>query len=409
MTEAAARALLKRLGGFLDQFEGCFGRRGHRRYASRYVQGLLNDSERKSMQPMHGRLRDPGSYQGLQHFITHAAWEARPFWQRLRRLVPGRRGILAIDDTAFRKQGTASVGVTAQYCGTIGRVANCQVAVSTALIAAGLAWPMTMDLYLPPEWLAAGDRRGTARIPATLAFREKWRIALAHVRVVVQSGVALDVVVADAAYGNIVAFRRGLERLGLRYVVAVPYALSARRTAAAAPEALAAIVGTWPATAWRRIRWGTGTKGPLVARFAAARVRPRSSRGERWLLCEESLTDGERTYYLSNCPPTTPLRTLARWARSRWAVELQYRDLKSELGLHHFEGRSYPGWQHHAVLAAMTFTFLQRERRRRTARLPTFPDVRNLVRELMATLFLLERPRWLNLLVSFQRNPPLRI
>jgi len=409
VTDAAARALLKRLGAFLDQFEGCFGRRGHRRYASRYVQGLLNDSERKSMQPMHGRLSDPGSYQGLQHFITHASWEARPFWQRLRRMVPRRRGILAIDDTGIRKQGTESVGVAAQYCGPIGRVANCQVAVSTALIVDGVAWPMMMELYLPPTWVEDAARRAAASIPATVLFREKWRIALAHVRSILQAGLVLDVVVTDAAYGNIVAFRRGLERLGVAYVVAVPYALSARRTARGPQESLAAIAATWPAAAWRRIRWGTGTKGPLAARFAAARIRPRSSRGERWLVCEESLTDGERTYYLSNCPPTTPLRQLAQWARSRWAVELHYRDLKSELGLHHFEGRSYPGWHHHGVLAAMAFTFLQRERRRRTDPLPTFPEVRNLVRELMATLFLLERPRWLTLLVSFQRNPPLRI
>jgi SRSO17 transposase len=121
VTDPAARALLKRLGTFLDRFVGCFGRRAHRRYASRYIQGLLNDSERKSMQPMHGRLSDPGSYQGLQHYITHSSWEVRPFWQRLRSLLPVRRGVLAIDDTGLPKQGKFSVGVQRQYCGALGK------------------------------------------------------------------------------------------------------------------------------------------------------------------------------------------------------------------------------------------------------------------------------------------------
>ena len=101
------------------------------------------------MQPMHERLSDPGSYQGLRHFITHSTWEARPFWQRPRSLLPVRRGVLAIDDTGLPKQGKASMGVQRQYCGALGKVANCQVAVSTALIADGMAWPTSLELYLP--------------------------------------------------------------------------------------------------------------------------------------------------------------------------------------------------------------------------------------------------------------------
>jgi SRSO17 transposase len=407
--DAAARELLTRLGAFLDQFAGGFGRRAQRTYASRYVQGLLNDSERKSMQPMHGRLSDAGSYQGLQNFITHSRWDVRPFWRRLRATIPVRRGILAVDDTAFPKQGNHSVAVSHQYCGTLGKQANCQVAVSTALIGAGLTWLTSLELYLPQIWAEDPERRDAAQVPSTLYFREKWRIALAHVRQAIAAGLQIEAVVADAAYGEVGKFRSGLERLGLRYVLAVPWHLSARVTASGASESLGAIAKALPASAWQRIRWANGSKGPLEARFVALRVRPRSARAERWLLCQESLTDGERKYYFSNLPPDTPLRTLAEIARSRWAIEVQYRDLKSELGLTHFEGRSYPGWNHHAILAAMTFTFLQLERLRKTTTLPTFPQVRNLVRELMATLFMLERPSWLNLLVSFQRNPPLRI
>jgi SRSO17 transposase len=408
VTDAAARALLTRLGAFLDQFAGCFNRRAQRGYASRYVQGLLNDSERKSMQPMHGRLSDPGSYQGLQHFITDSTWEVRPFWRRLRAVVPTRSGILAIDETSVPKQGKYSVGVARQYCGALGKVANCQVAVSTALLADGLAWPTTLELYLPETWCEDWPRE-SARIPSTIPFREKWRIALAHVRTVLQAGLTLTAVVADADYGSTAQFRAGLERLGLAYVLAIRSFLMARVAGDDRTQTVEAIAGRLAPRMWRTIRWGHGTKGPLEARFAAVRVRPLQSRGERWLLCEASLATAERKYYFSNLPPDTSLRTLVTIARSRWAIELHYRELKDELGLDHFEGRSYPGWNHHAVLAAITFLFLQLERRRRATPLPTFPEVRALVREIMITLLMLERPSWLKLLVSFQRNPPLRI
>jgi len=226
---------------------------------------------------------------------------------------------------------------------------------------------------------------------------------------VLAAGFALEAVVADAAYGEIAQFRAALERLGVAYVVAVPYFVGARLVAATARESLAAIANSLAPSAWHRIRWGQGTKGPLEARFAAVRVHIPKSRSERWLLCQESLVDGERQYYFSNLPADTPLKTLVRIGRSRWAIEVQYRDLKTELGLDHFEGRSYPGWNHHAVLAAMTFNFLQLERQRRREPLPTFPEIRDLVREVMAALLWTARPGWLKLAISFQRNPPLRI
>jgi SRSO17 transposase len=319
-----------------------------------------------------------------------------------------RAGILAIDDTGLPKQGTASVGVQRQYCGALGKVANCQVAVSTALISGKLAWLMSIELYLPQTWIDE-EHRAAARIPPQLPFREKWRMAVAHVRTVLAAGFTLEAVVADAAYGEIARFRAALERLGVAYVVAVPYFVGARLVGTPSRDSLAAIANRLARGAWHRIRWGHGTKGPLEARFAAARVVIPRSRSERWLLCQESLVDGERQYYFSNLPPDTPLKTLVRIARSRWAIEVQYRDLKTELGLDHFEGRSYPGWTHHAVLAAMTFNFLQWERWRRREPLLTFPEIRDLIREVMAALLWTARPGWLKLAISFQRNPPLRI
>jgi SRSO17 transposase len=357
---------------------------------------------------MHERLSDPGSYQGLQHFITHSTWEARPFWRRLRELIPVRSGILAIDDTGLPKQGTASVGVQRQYCGALGKIANCQVAVSTALIAGPLAWLTSLELYLPETWMDDAHRAQT-RIPRQVAFREKWRIAVAHVRTILQAGFTLEAVVADAAYGAIAKFRAALERLGVAYVVAVPYFVGARLSGTTTRESLAAIANSLAPSAWHCIRWGHGTKGPLEARFAAVRVTIPKSRSERWLLCQESLVDGDRQYYFSNLPADIPLKDLVRLARSRWAIEVQYRDLKTELGLDHFEGRSYPGWNHHAVLAAMTFNFLQLERQRRRAPPPTFPEIRDLLREVMMVMLWAARPGWQKIASSFQRNPPLRI
>jgi SRSO17 transposase len=371
------------------------------------MQGLLNDSERKSMQPMHGRLSDPGSYQGLQHFITHSGWDPQPLWRRLRAGLPVRSGIVAIDDTSFPKQGKHSVGVAHQYCGALGKIANCQSAVSTALIAHGVAWLTSLELFLPRGWIDDAARRETVGIPAPMYFREKWRIALTHVRQLIAAGITIEAVVADSAYGEVTKFRSALEALGLRYVVAVPFFMAARVGAAPSNQSLAEIANGLSASAWHTIRWGADRQ--LVARFAAIRVRPRHSRGDRWLVCQAPVEGGDRKYYFSNFPATASLRSLAVTARSRWPIEQQYRDLKSELGLAHFEGRSYPGWAHHAVLAAMTFTFLQLERVRHTDGLPTFPEVRNLVREIMVALFMLERPAWLRMLNSFQRNPPLRI
>lgn len=409
MTERSARALLQRFGQFADQFATCFNRAAQRDAATQYLDALFNDSERKSMQAMHGRLSDPGSYEALQHFITDSPWEAAPLWTRLRALVPSRRGILAVDDTSFPKQGHHSVGVQRQYCGALGKIANCQVAVSTVLLDDHLAWPLSFELYLPQTWCTDGPRRTKARVPETLRFREKWRIALTHIRQVLKAGFHLTAVVTDADYGARTAFRRGLERLGLRYGIALPHT-AALWTAGARRTRTAAVIGAaLPEADWHRVTWAEGTKGPLAARFAAVRVRPLKSRGERWLLCERSLADDVRKYYLLNLDATASLHDLVTVARSRWPIEQQYRELKDELGIDHFEGRSYRGWTHHTVLTAVAFTFLQLERRRSDDETrPTLPTVRLWVREIMAVLYVVTNRNLLNLLASFQRNPPLR-
>jgi len=407
VTTGPARALLRRLGLFLDEFSACFNRRPQRAAATQYIDGLFNDSERKSMQAMHGRLGEPREYQALQHFITHSPWEASRVWAQLRAVVPVRTGILALDDTGFPKQGTQSPGVQRQYCGALGKIGNCQVAVSSALIADGRTWPLAFDLYLPTSWTDDAERCAAAGIPPTVRFREKWRIALAQVRTVLQAGFTITGVVVDADYGANAAFRAGLERLGLAYGVAIRGEATFTVADVPGPLSAIAIADAAPDDVWETVTWGTGTAGPRTAAFCALRVRPSAGRGDRWLLCERT-TDG-RKYYLVHLPPSASLQDVVALARSRWPIEQQYRELKDDLGLDHFEGRTYQGWTHHVVLTAVAFTFLQIERGRAAdGPRPTLPVVRGWVREIMGLLYVLHNRRLLAMLDSFRRHPPRR-
>ena len=408
MTTGPARALLRRLGQFLDQFSACFSRQPQREAATQYIDGLFGDSERKSMQAMHGRLGEPRDYQALQHFITHSPWQAARVWAQLRAAVPIRTGILALDDTGFPKQGTQSPGVQRQYCGALGKIGNCQVAVSSALIADGRTWPLAFELYLPTSWTDDPARCAAAGIPPTVRFREKWRIALAQIRTVVDAGFTITGVVVDADYGANSAFRVGVERLGLAYGVAIRGEAVLTVPGEVGTLSAIALADLVPDEVWETITWGTGTAGPLTAQFWALRVRPPEDRGDRWLLCERSATD-ERKYYLVHLPAAAPLVDLVALARSRWPIEQQYRELKDDLGLDHFEGRTYQGWTHHVVLTAMAFTFLQIERARPAdGPRPTLPVVRGWVREILGLLYILHNRRLLAMLDSFRRNAPLR-
>jgi SRSO17 transposase len=231
---------------------------------------------------------------------------------------------------------------------------------------------------------------------------------LAQVRAILQAGFTLTGVVVDADYGSNAQFRAGLERLGLSYGVAIRGEVSCAIVGVPGTQSATSIAQSAPDAAWEAVTWGTGTAGPLTARFCALRVRPTKGRGDRWLLCERSVTD-ERKYYLLHLPATAALIDLVALARSRWPIEQQYRELKDDLGLDHFEGRTYPGWTHHVVLTAVAFTFLQIERGRTTIEpRPTLPVVRGWVREIMGLLYVVHNRRLLSMLDSFRRNTPLR-
>jgi SRSO17 transposase len=220
MTDRGAVRQLQRLMTWLEAFKDCFGHRAQRLALRRYVQGLLSDSARKSMEAMLTRVTEPGSYQAFQHFITDAPWSADRVWQRVRAVLPERAGLVIIDGTSFPKQGHHSVGVGRQYCGTLGKVANCQVAVTAALWTGTRAYLLGAALYLPDTWLTDAARE-QARIPASVRFQEKWRQALTLLRQARASALTVTGVLADAEFGDNSQFRAQLHRVGLPYAVGV--------------------------------------------------------------------------------------------------------------------------------------------------------------------------------------------
>ena len=432
MLDRTAPAWLRRLLTWLEPFEDCFGRTSQRGALRRYVSGLLNDSRRKSMEAMWGRLSDPGTYQAFQHFITHAPWQPDGLWKRLRTVVPERRGVLILDGTSFPKQGTASVGVARQYCGSLGKIANCQVAVTVALWTGARAWLLGAQLYLPEAWLTPTQRR-RARIPESVPFQPKWQLALTLWRHVRAAGIEITAVVGDAEFGDNATLRRTLHRAKLPYALGVSSDLTVflgtpaltapppltgngrPRTRPALPSDTHTIEArAWAVTQrprrWRLVSWRNGTNPPWRARCCATRVTPAHDWREHrlapevWLLCERDLGPTPRTkYYLVHLPATASLRALVRLAHQRWAIEQQYQELKDEIGLDHFEGRTLPGWERHVVLTAIAYSFLQSERCRRGQTQLTLPRVRAVITEVLTAHFFMTQPHYLDWMLKLKK------
>src|SRR3954470_2517645 len=271
---------LDRLSKWLEPFETCFTHVAQRGAFRRYLLGLLSDSRRKSMSAMLERVSDPGTYQAFQHFITDAPWGAERVWRTLRARIPDRRGMLILDGTSFPKQGRRSVAVARQYCGTLGKVANCQVAVTAALWTGVRAWIVGAALYVPEAWLTP-EARQRVQIPASLRFQEKWRLALTLLRHVRAAGFQITAVLGDAEFGDNATLRRALYRLKLPYALGISSTLTVfRGTPRVAvpprkpgrtgtptrlqliegtrPEAVRTIAGALPVRAWRRVTWRNG-------------------------------------------------------------------------------------------------------------------------------------------------------
>ena len=292
----SAPAWLDRLSAWLEPFEVCFTHVAQRGAFRRYLLGLLSDSRRKSMSAMLERVRDPGTYQAFQHFITDAPWSAETVWQHLRATIPDRTGVLILDGTSFPKQGPHSVGVARQYRGALGKIANCQTAVTVALWTGAQAWMLGAALYLPESWLTPAQRT-RARIPASVRGQPKWQLALTLLRQVRASGITVTAVLGDAEFGESATLRRTLHRAQLPYALGVSSTLTvfvgtpalvapapraglgrprSRRTLA--PDVSALEARAWaaaqPARAWRVVSWRNGTHPVWRARFCATRVTP---------------------------------------------------------------------------------------------------------------------------------------
>lgn len=427
-----APAWLDRLSRWLEAFEDCFGHVAQRGAFRRYLLGLLSDSRRKSMSAMLARVHDPSTYQAFQHFITDAPWTAARVWRQLRAVIPDRVGVLILDGTSFPKQGHASVGVARQYCGALGKVANCQVAVTAALWNGTRAWMLGAALYLPEEWLTPSQRL-RARIPAGVRFQSKGQLALTLLRQVRAAGITVTAVLGDAEFGDNATLRRTLHRAQLPYALGVSSTLNVflgtptllapapqtgkgrprtRRTLASDVQALEARAwaATQPPRAWRLVSWRNGTHPAWRARFCAVRVTPSHDWRERrlapevWLLCERGLgNDARAKYYLVNLPPTASLRALVRLVHQRWAIEQQYQELKDELGLDHFEGRTWPGWERHVALIALAYAWLQTERRRSGAQVPTLPVARAVITEILTAHFFVTHPHYLDTMLKLRK------
>jgi SRSO17 transposase len=393
----ASPAPLPELATFLTRFAPLFRRSQSRESLERYVTGLLTDLPRKNCDTIAAAVAGT-STERLQHLLTDADWDPRALDEQRVRFLVARSpadGMLVLDDTSFPKKGTRSVGVQAQYCGALGKVANCQVVVSGEYVAdvpaspAPLHWPITAQLFLPEPWVTDQQRRERAHGPEALSFHTKPQLALQVVDRARQWGVPFRFVVTDAGYGDKPAFLAGLEERQIPYVCAVERNFGVRLPAEVQQAAQAEPVKktgrgrpALPETGWQPIAWREGTKGQLAKQFAAVRVHratgdpdwgehgrsvkhPQITTGPQgWLLGERPLPgeEGEQKYYFSILPADTPLERLATLAHARWTIEQFYEDAKGECGLDDYQGRRWDGLHRHLALAMLTYSFLTLQR-----------------------------------------------
>jgi SRSO17 transposase len=402
ITPAELAAIRGRLEAFADDLFESLPRKDQRARGACYLRGLMLDGRRKSIEPMAQRLGEV-HYQALHHFVAVSPWDWRPVRRRLaERLVDELEPtVWAVDDTGFPKDGTHSVGVQRQYCGTLGKTANCQLGVSVNAVTEAASCPLDWRLFLPESWEDDRSRRAACHLPEWVRHRPKWQLVLDMLDELDQWGLRPPILVADAGYGEVGEFRQGLDDREIGYVVQVkadtsaypeqvhpttaPYRGRGRRPRPRyrdKPASLNQLALAAGPQAGVELIWRRGSKGRQRSRFQALRVRPAgviprrqaAARADdagwelatRWLLVQWPANKAEPVkYWLSNLPEATPLVELVRLGKLRWRVEQDYRELKGALGLDHFEGRSWPGWHHHVTLVSVAHGFLTLERLRR--------------------------------------------
>jgi SRSO17 transposase len=375
-------------------FEGIGTRLGEKRRRASfalYAMGILGEHERKSVEPLAAAAaEDPDEAQRahdhLLHFIGQSEWEDAPIREfAARHAVHAMESLerisaWVIDDTGFMKQGRESPGVQRQYTGSVGKIANCQIGVSLTLCTPTEHVPVDMQLYLPEAWTKDRIRCEKAKIPADLEFRPKWQIALEMMQSAVEKGLPKGVALADAAYGNVGEFRAGLRWLDFEYAVGVNATTVVTRATTAArssqPMSVEALARSLPRSAFRATTWKQGSRRALWSRFAMLQVDAgNADGGHHWLLIEWPEAEKAPSHYtLAHLRKAPSRKHLVRITKERWRTERVYEDLKGELGLDHYEGRSFRGWHHHVTVVLCCYAFVLSERLRH------FPPLRGRAR-----------------------------
>jgi SRSO17 transposase len=365
-----------------------------------YLRGLIEDGSRKSLEPLVARLGEEADYQSMQQFLADSPWEPGLVVKAVAERVAPEIGVEAwvVDDTGFAKDGKDSPGVKRQYSGTFGKVANCQLGVSLHAVGKRGTVPLGFTLYLPEEWCQDTDRRRKAKIPDAVAFQTKYELAAELVERAWRWQVPRAPVLGDHDYGRRGGLRERLHQAGCEYVLAVSprrkvfehgttFDTRTKRGGARkrprpdrVPEPLRELIARAGHGSAQTVSFRDGPDGePVTSTFIITRVHlarsgsdtgdptsgtdPTLAPREEWLIAEWPADDENPSgYWLSNLPADTPPEQLARLARLRWKIELDYKQLKGELGLDHYEGRSWLGWYHHTALVAAAHGFLTLER-----------------------------------------------
>jgi SRSO17 transposase len=378
------------LDRWLEPFITALGHKTRARMCPAYIAGLIGPGDRKSVQPMAKRTGQVG-YDQLHHFVAAGVWDSAPLEAALLKkadgLVGDKVGFLVIDDTALPKKGCHSVGVAPQYASSLGKTANCQSLVSLTLASREVPVMVGLRLFLPESWTNDPGRMARARVPEDRqTVLTKPEIAIEEIDRVIASGARFGCVLADSGYGSSGAFRQALSDRGLLWAVG----LSRRQNVDPADVDLVFPVAgrgkprkyhlpdkppvaaeiSLAAEKWQRVSWRRGTKGRMTCLFAARRVRVADGHKHRmqcmpgdevWLVGERQ-SSGEQKYYVSNLPADASLKTLAATIKARWVCEQAHQQLKEELGLDHFEGRSWIGLHRHALMTMIAYAFLQSRR-----------------------------------------------
>jgi len=392
-----ASVVARRLEVFGSQvLAGAMNRPVQRRNGGVYLRGLIEQGPRKSLEPMVERLGGDADYQSLQQFLADSPWDPAVVVRAVAQRVVPAIGVEAwvLDDTGFPKDGKKSPGVKRQYSGTLGKIGNCQIGVSVHAVGSKGTVPLGWALYLPREWCDDPERRRRAKIPVEVEFKTKPELGVELIERAAGWKIAQAPVLGDAAYGDKTELRARLDGAGSEYVLSVSadttvfepatsFAVPEPRNAGQGrqktrprpdrkPEAIGALIAGLDGGQFQTVTFRDRPDGePISSRFCFLRVRagndwekatsfpPR----EEWLIAEWPEGHAQPSdYWISNLPADTTPERLARLARLRWKIELDYKQLKGELGLDHYEGRSWLGWYHHTALVTAAHGFMTLER-----------------------------------------------